>query len=150
MSPPAENSQRPWHPVSDREQRQGSAPSPQSVGSIGQQTNQGNSFRDSRSCFRCGEVGHLVEHCTKSVWCEFCRRNTHSTEASRTKTRTTSTPRYPTEGDDEESTYRAANNTAEQSRLEIMMKSQMELTTKLNDKEKHQKKNLMAERKNSV
>ena len=139
-SRPTENSQRPWHPVSYKEQRLGSALSPQSVSSIGQQTNQGNSFRDSRSCFRCGEGGNLVEHCTKSVRCEFCRRNTHSTEACCTKTRTTSTPRDPTEGDDEESTHSIANNTAEQSRLEIMMKSQMELTTKLNDKEKHLKK----------
>ena len=132
---PNENSSVPWQNTEQgnksgcmsrpTENLQGPALSPQSVSSIGQQTNQGNSFKDPRSCFRCAEMGHLKEQCTKSVWCDFCRRNNHSTEACNSKpsSRTTSTPRYPTGRDDAESTHSNTTNTAEESRLEILMKS---------------------------
>ena len=130
-SRPNENSSRPWHTVSDREQRQGSAPSPQSVSSIDrydQQTNQGNYFRDTRACYGCGQVGHIGKDCPQSVWCDFCRKNTHSTRNCHSKARATSTPRYPTEQtkNDEASTHNTTNTSVDQSNLADMMRSQME------------------------
>ena len=125
MGRPNENSSVPWqnteqgnksgHTSRPTENLQGPAPSPQSVSSIGQQTNQGNSFRYPKSCYRCAETGHFKEQCTKSVYCDFCRRNTHSNEACNTmpSARTTSTPRYPTERDDADSTHSNTTNTAE-------------------------------------
>ena len=143
---PNENSSVPWQNTEQgnksgrtsrpTENLQGPTPSPHSVSSIGQQTNQGNSFRDPRSCFRCAEKGHLKEQCTKYVYCNFCKRNNHSTEACNLKpsARNSSTPRYHTERDDTDSTHSNTINPAEESRLEILMKSQMELTNKLEDK----------------
>ena len=121
---------------------QGPAPSPNSVSSIGQQINQGNSFMSRLVCFRCDERGHFKDQCTKQVYCNFCLRDSHSTEACSSKPggRTSSTPKFQTERDETDSTHSNTINPAEESRLEILMKSQIDQTRKIKDKRERLKK----------
>ena len=115
---------------------QGPVPSPNSVSSIGQQTNRGNFFMSRVVCYRCNEKGHLRDHCNKQVYCNFCSRSTHSTEACGSKPggRTSSTPKFQTERDETDSTHSYTTNPAEESRLEILMKSQIDQTKNIEEK----------------
>ena len=115
---------------------QGPVPSPNSVSSIDQQTNRGNSFMSRVVCFRCNKRGHFKDQCTNQVYCNFCSRGTHSIEACSSKPggRTRSTPKFQTERDETDSTHSNTINPAEESRLEILMKSQIDQTKKIEDK----------------
>ena len=124
---------RTGHPT---ERSQGPVPSPNSVSSICQQTNRGNSFMSRVVCYRCNKRGHFKDHCKQQVYCNFCSRSTHSTEACGSKSggRTSSTPKFQTERDETDSTHSNTTNPAEESILEILMKSQIDQTKKIEEK----------------
>ena len=89
---PARTNNRSWHTVSDREKR-GSTVSP--INATGAT---GHLGRSTVSCYACGDNGHRKSDCTKEVWCDHCRRDTHCNETCRSKTNIktrvpTSTPR---------------------------------------------------------
>ena len=52
-----------------------------------------DNYLQNRECNRCGQKGHLQRNCTKaSVYCDWCKRDTHDTIACKTRGRYASTP----------------------------------------------------------
>ena len=83
---------RSWHTVSDREKRGNTVSPIDATGATGRLG------RSALTCYACGDNGHRQQECTKEVWCDHCRRDTHCNETCRSKTNNknkvpTSTPR---------------------------------------------------------